>query len=438
MKELPNTRKILILHPEGNINNNPNLSGIVEILCENNFKVDIYSPIRPEFYQSSPAPGAELFLENPKDPAEYTLKIINKYCNPYDLVIGVDEGIIEASKISNIQGVPLGYISYEIFFEDEIGSELKQSERNTCKNVIIAVVQDEIRASHLSEQNLISRDKMIYIPVSGRKSRAYTKQDYLYKKFNIPQNKKIALAIGSIGKWTMIEDILSNIDNWNEEWVFVLHPRYGDIGFSNQLRELIARNRRRVYVSKDPVPKVEDLYKIICSADVGIALYKPDYKSKYSGKNIKYMGLSSGKTSLYLQYGLPVLVSRYEPLATLITNYKAGAVVDEVTDIADYLNEYHQNISDNCISLFNDHMDLDKTVMPLLAKVNVVCVQNRTHNISSIENIKGASDAIYQQIIKPNENNVESILNSTTYKVGNIILTPLKRLLDYYRSKTSG
>ena len=32
-------KKILLIHPEGNINNNPNLTGIVEILCENAHEV---------------------------------------------------------------------------------------------------------------------------------------------------------------------------------------------------------------------------------------------------------------------------------------------------------------------------------------------------------------------------------------------------------------
>ena len=36
-------KKIMVIHPEGNLNNNPNLAGIVEILCENGYVVDIYS-----------------------------------------------------------------------------------------------------------------------------------------------------------------------------------------------------------------------------------------------------------------------------------------------------------------------------------------------------------------------------------------------------------
>lgn len=44
-------KKIMIIHPEGNLNNNPNHTGIVEILCEQGYLVDIYSPRVPSMPQ---------------------------------------------------------------------------------------------------------------------------------------------------------------------------------------------------------------------------------------------------------------------------------------------------------------------------------------------------------------------------------------------------
>lgn len=35
--------KILIVHPEGNINNNPNLFELAEVLCESGYEVDVLS-----------------------------------------------------------------------------------------------------------------------------------------------------------------------------------------------------------------------------------------------------------------------------------------------------------------------------------------------------------------------------------------------------------
>ncbi len=60
-------KKILIIHPEGNINNNPNLTGIVEILCENNYLVHICSPTRKDICQESPCDGATLSLVDSKN-----------------------------------------------------------------------------------------------------------------------------------------------------------------------------------------------------------------------------------------------------------------------------------------------------------------------------------------------------------------------------------
>ena len=55
---------IMIIHPEGNINNNPNLTGIVEILCDQGYKVDIYSPRIGHIEQSAPCAGAKVILAN--------------------------------------------------------------------------------------------------------------------------------------------------------------------------------------------------------------------------------------------------------------------------------------------------------------------------------------------------------------------------------------
>ena len=46
--------KITVIHPEGNINNNPHLSGFVDLLCESGFDVQVISPIKPQIYQNKP------------------------------------------------------------------------------------------------------------------------------------------------------------------------------------------------------------------------------------------------------------------------------------------------------------------------------------------------------------------------------------------------
>ena len=53
-------KRILLIHPEGNINNNPNLSGLAEILCETGFDLHVVSLRIPGMYQQPPAPGVTM------------------------------------------------------------------------------------------------------------------------------------------------------------------------------------------------------------------------------------------------------------------------------------------------------------------------------------------------------------------------------------------
>ncbi|GAI21083.1 unnamed protein product, partial [marine sediment metagenome] len=194
-------KKVLIIHPEGNINNNPNLTSIVEILCENGYKVDICSLRRSNIYQYSWCAGASLFLldrpenllengtfilEDPKlNSQEKIISYINENFKSYDLVIGVDRGIIEAALIAQNREIPCGLISYEIFFEEETSEEFKQKEIEACKCLDFIVCQDALRAKYLSIENNIALEKIINIPIAGRGIKKGEKNSYLYDSLGI-------------------------------------------------------------------------------------------------------------------------------------------------------------------------------------------------------------------------------------------------------------
>ena len=155
--------KILIIHPEGNINNNPNLTGMVEILCENGYIVHIYSPKSEGIYQATPCKGAQLILfDNPPNsllhgyvllagaPPQLVSKIVNSIWNklgPYDLIIGVDRGIIEASVLAKLFKRPYGLISYEILFTDETSTDFKLPEIEACQGYLLRYARINLEVS---------------------------------------------------------------------------------------------------------------------------------------------------------------------------------------------------------------------------------------------------------------------------------------------------
>ena len=178
-------KKILVIHPEGNVNNNSNLTGIVEILCEQGYQVEIISPRAPVVSQKSPCPGAVLRLIDLPDffkamiyPFVTPLQLLSnpdlltdhlrKTFHPVDLVIGVDRGIIDAALISRALQIPAGLISYEIYWAEEPGHEFKAMEIEACRGLSFAVCQDRMRSSLLGKENWIPDDVIIDIPVPGR------------------------------------------------------------------------------------------------------------------------------------------------------------------------------------------------------------------------------------------------------------------------------
>lgn len=375
--------RILIIHPEGNLNNNPNLSGIVEIFCEENYLVDVVSPKR-RFPQLAPCEGARLLLFDDRI-VKYSSKIpflkglskalshirMSQYSRTdYKLIIGVDrDGVIEASYLSQLLGIPYGLISYEIFFKDETNAEFKNEETKACAHLAFAVCQDDVRSALLAKENHIPLEKIINIPVAGRGVRKGEKMQYLHNMLNISSNKKIALYMGSIAKWSMIEELVQSVDSWPDEWVLVLHNRYG---MNSKVRKLIGdKHSKSIYISKELYPKPGDLSEMLHSADLGIALYKPIFNEIYTGNNLKYLGLSSGKIAMYLQHGIPVLTNENGLISDYIRANGAGYVIDSINEIPELLESINQREcgSEGAYALFKGKLDLEQQIGPLMNKV---------------------------------------------------------------------
>ena len=154
---------ILLVHPEGTINNNPNLFAIVELLCGNGYRVDLLVKRNPTIDQSSYIKNLQRFFLD--DTNIDDVERLDK--RNYSLIIGIDTGIVVASKIARRLNIPYCYISYEIMFADELGAVKKNDEIAACKNISFAICQDPIRSYFLSRENNISINKIFNIPVTG-------------------------------------------------------------------------------------------------------------------------------------------------------------------------------------------------------------------------------------------------------------------------------
>ncbi|OGG12858.1 hypothetical protein A3D77_07420 [Candidatus Gottesmanbacteria bacterium RIFCSPHIGHO2_02_FULL_39_11] len=403
-------KRVLIIYPYGNINHNPNLSAIVTSLEENGYYTDILSPRFPTINQnfSSEKSSQILIDDSDKNNSNKYIKAVNP--DNYSLVIGIDKGIIPASKIAGKAKVSYGLISYEIIFRDEIGFDAKKDEIEACSGVSFAVCQDNIRSLLLSEENTIPLNKIINIPVAGKYKSLIKKSDHLRKTLGIGNDKRIALYAGSLSSWGMIDSLIEQVNKWPNDWVLVLHPRYG---IENRILKYINKIKKnsRVYLSDTPVDTTAQMDKIVSSVDLGIALYKSDPNHPALGKNILFIGLSSGKISTYLNYGIPVMINEIGQMTDYVRKYKLGIVVENMEKANPSKFDYYDSkkLSSRCINFFKSRLDFalyEKSLISIIKAavqkkkitVSTAVVDNYMLPQSTIEQMK----ALYKDYLEVN------------------------------------
>jgi len=377
--------KILIIHPEGNIHNNSNLVGIVEVLCDSGYTVEVISPRRPEIHQGTLCRGARMtlvdinwrqgpfiFVNLAQAEIDNMPDTVNSRIGDCDFIFGVDTGIIEASLIARVKNIPFGLISYEIFFADEAGQKFKQWEIHACKGVDLAICQDDVRCKYLSDENRIPLEIIYKIPVVGRGYRHRENSTYLRERFNVPNDKRIALYIGSLDEWSMSEYLIKSAIEWPKGWCLILHNRYQGEPFAQSLFTKY-KDHPRIIFSREPFSRLDDMDDFISSADVGISLYKALYNSIYSGKNIASIGMASGKTNVYLQHGLPVITNDKGVLGQFICDNSIGVVVD--TDNPFLLDDNLMDLEEmraNIPGAYNRYLNLDLLMSGVLCKIRAL------------------------------------------------------------------
>jgi hypothetical protein len=298
------------------------------------------------------------------------------YYRKYDLIIGVDrQGLLEANILNRLKRTPYIYISFEMTFEDETSIRFKTPERIASKNIACWIVQDDVRANELKRENGLSdRNKMLLPLASAGTAKVGGKR--LRDILSIPGDKKVAIVIGSISKWSMTNEITRSVNSWPEDWVLILHERYGRTShaLAAELGELDHLVGKQIFVSDSASEMVDDMSTILSGIDAGLAFYSPDYAGgPHTGKNLKFLGLASGKISTYLRYGVPVVTNEIGLYADEIRKHHLGAVVNGADQIPEALiavgnEDYNQDIS----RYYSEFLDFDIYADNLLATVKSV------------------------------------------------------------------
>jgi glycosyltransferase involved in cell wall biosynthesis len=370
-------KSVLFVHPEGNWKNNPTLDSTLRLLANSGIQITYISDFRYEKNSMLPQ-GMQIkttsrlvrslcrfsLIKLASQPLSrllaflYVLLYVRK---KYSAIIGVDrEGLIIAHNVSKLIGAKYAFFSFEIFFLAETGYTFKELEKKASRDIWFWVTQDEIRQEKLVEENGLDPESSMIIPVSSTPFMQNGQSNKQHLALNLPEDKKYCIVIGSIDKWTMIDEILLSVESWPPEWALLIHSRYEikDDLKKNIRQEMIGE---KIFFTNLTKLNYEEMHDLLSKAQFGLAFYNPDYSNRFLGNNIKYLGRSSGKIATYLRSGLPVITSKIGLMANDIETYQLGKVLGSPAEIGGFLLEASSKkaYQHQCLEYFNTHLNFE-------------------------------------------------------------------------------
>jgi hypothetical protein len=102
-------------------------------------------------------------------------------------------------------------------------------------------------------------------------------------------------------------------------------------------------------------------------------LYKSQSDSMYFGKNLKEIGLASGKFSMYLMMGIPVIASDQTSYKNLLKQFNFGGIIEHNENFSELLEHCYNNreeLSKNALKLYDIVLDPEKQLSSLIELLN--------------------------------------------------------------------
>jgi len=382
---------ILIFFPEGNVENNPTLLAFVHHLDKLEINYEIRANKNKYNLKSSRFGKIKNYSKIVSKLNNFVLlnlrsfRVIRPFivaCNLKYLlskprvVIGVDrEGIIQASALATTLGVKCFAFSFEIFFLDETSKYFKAPEIEACKYINKFIVQDEVRAGLFARENHIPIEHLMYLPLGYERSNEITFSKVNLRNFyGIAKEAKIACVIGSLTSWSGYLSVLESVSSWPDNWIIFIHSRaiYNEEDFPEKYRYLLGN---RIVISRHTYLDFDELEGFISQTDLGIAFYFATFASRYSGKNIEFIGCASGKIATFLRSGIPVITNVKNELTAELEKKGIGHVINSVENLnrtlvtfesKTYLSNIAKNFHDRVLAYENYANLTEKLIFEML------------------------------------------------------------------------
>ena len=381
-------KKVLLINPNKDFFSNPMLVLLLDELMEQNTDLNLIYPAQyidlPSKYSGCKQLQFTAFNVNwTRKFWKSISKILSywkviRYCkkNQISSVVGVDPvGIIIAGRIQRfLKKSSLHYISFELFFKDELSQEksylkIKEKEVNYTKKIKSLVIQDEVRFESLRQENQLETTdfKTFFVPVSPAKIE-FTEEEKNHwrnqyrKKLGIQQDQTVLIHSGSVAPWGGGEMILKLLElGLPEECILLIHSKFPLDETDPLHKKLIdkQKNGASLILHNAPFSNYEEYLQFLLCTDIGLVLYEADYQSPYTGKNLKNIGLSSGKFACYMSLGIPAITTYSITYSALNEKYNFGIVIENVEQLKESLTNQKEFLmrQDHSTDLYNQELD---------------------------------------------------------------------------------
>lgn len=245
--------------------------------------------------------------------------------NGVDLFIGVEKtGLIIAAALAKKRGKPYAYYSLELYVENHPNIAqyhyLRRLESEANARALFTLIQDARRAGVLADANKLHEHRFIYLPIGITGPAVSALPDVNAENRNGKWADKIKiLYVGMLSSHRRIDELIQIADALDDDAYLHLH---GPNFFSNSE----SRSKNNLVISKATLPEKE-LLTLVANSDIGVALY---YNEPL---NDRLTAFSSHKIALYLKYGKPIIVPRNESYEDLMTLYRCGEMIDDISEI---------------------------------------------------------------------------------------------------------
>jgi glycosyltransferase involved in cell wall biosynthesis len=273
--------------------------------------------------------------------------------NTYDFVIGFDPRAFQlAYVIAKIFRIPAVYHSLEFYKEITI----KQQVYGAFQNFFVRhsdwmITQDAMRADWLSNKYRFPREKISVVYNSSLGDCMPNKSKYLRNKFDIPDEKIVVLAVGSLIKPHMISEITESVSRWNSEFVLVIHGWFSQPEYETRILGLAEQHPGRIFISTDFLP-LNRKYEVFQSADIGLVTFTPD------NDNNQFVGAAAGKLFEFTRCGVPVVVNELAGMREFVgrrCGEICGPWLDSIETALETVQNNYATYSNNCTQFYEKY-----------------------------------------------------------------------------------